>query len=155
MRHSARFLLVGTMNPEEGELRPQLLDRFGLTVEVSAPREPGLRAEVIRRRLAFDADPAGFLARFAGEQSALAETITKAQAQVGAVALDDAALEKIATICAAFDVDGLRADIVIARAAAAHAACAGPMTSPARTSELRRASRCRTAVVAIPSTHPD
>jgi len=125
VRHSARFLLVGTMNPEEGELRPQLLDRFGLTVEVSAPREPELRAEVVRRRLAFDADPARFSARFAGEQSALAETIVKAQAQVGAVVLDDAALEQIATICAAFDVDGLRADIVIARAAAAHAAWRG------------------------------
>ena len=59
--HAARFVLVGTMNPEEGELRPQLLDRFGLTVEVAAPRDPQLRAEVVRRRLAFDADPAAFV----------------------------------------------------------------------------------------------
>ena len=56
--HAARFVLVGTMNPEEGELRPQLLDRFGLTVEVAAPRDPALRSEVVRRRLAYDADPA-------------------------------------------------------------------------------------------------
>lgn len=70
VRHAARFLLVGTMNPEEGELRPQLLDRFGLTVEVAASREPGLRVEVVRRRLAYDADPAGFAARWADEEDA-------------------------------------------------------------------------------------
>ena len=67
VRHAARFLLVGTMNPEEGELRPQLLDRFGLTVEVAASRDPDERAEVVRRRLAYEADPAGFAARFAAE----------------------------------------------------------------------------------------
>ena len=122
VRHAARFLLVGTMNPEEGELRPQLLDRFGLTVEVAAPREPALRAEVVRRRLAFDADPAAFTERFSTDQTTLAEAIGKAQARVGAVRIDDAALEQIASVCAAFDVDGLRADIVIARTAAAHAA---------------------------------
>jgi magnesium chelatase subunit D len=125
VRHAARFLFVGTMNPEEGELRPQLLDRFGLTVEVAAPRAPEVRAEVVRRRLAFDADPAGFVARFADEQAALAEAIAKAQAQLGAVVLDDAALQQIAAVCAAFDVDGLRADIVIARTATAHAAWRG------------------------------
>ena len=67
VRHAARFLLVGTMNPEEGELRPQLLDRFGLTVEVAASRDPDERAEVVRRRLAYEADPAGFAARFAAD----------------------------------------------------------------------------------------
>ena len=66
--HAARIVLVGTMNPEEGELRPQLLDRFGLTVEVAAPREPALRSEVVRRRLAFDAAPAAFAERFAADQ---------------------------------------------------------------------------------------
>ena len=71
VRHAARFLLVGTMNPEEGELRPQLLDRFGLTVEVAASREPDQRVEVVRRRLAYDADPAGFAARWADEEAAL------------------------------------------------------------------------------------
>ena len=70
VRHEARFLLVGTMNPEEGELRPQLLDRFGLTVEAAAPRDPASRAEVVRRRLAFDADPGGFAARFASDEAA-------------------------------------------------------------------------------------
>jgi magnesium chelatase subunit D len=125
VRHAARFLLVGTMNPEEGELRPQLLDRFGLTVEVRAPREPQLRAEVVRRRLAFDADPAAFAARFAADQNALAEDIAKAQARLGSIRLGDDALQQIAGVCAAFDVDGMRADIVIARAAVAHAAWRG------------------------------
>ena len=125
VRHAARFLLVGTMNPEEGELRPQLLDRFGLTVEVAAPREPQLRAEVVRRRLAFDADPTGFTADHAAAEAELAEAIAKAQARLGSVVLDDDSLAQIAGVCAAFDVDGLRADIVIARTATAHAAWRG------------------------------
>jgi magnesium chelatase subunit D len=125
VRHAARFLLVGTMNPEEGELRPQLLDRFGLTVEVAAPREPEVRAEVVRRRLAFDADPVVFVAKYATEEAELAEAIAKAQALLGSVVLGDDELAQIATVCATFDVDGLRADIVIARTAAAHAAWRG------------------------------
>jgi magnesium chelatase subunit D len=128
VQHQARFLLVGTMNPEEGELRPQLLDRFGLTVEASAPRDPASRAEVVRRRIAFDADPAAFMARFADEEAALAAAIASAQVRLSSVVLDDAALERIATVCASFEVDGLRADIVIARAAAAHAAWRGVTT---------------------------
>jgi magnesium chelatase subunit D len=125
VRHEARFLLVGTMNPEEGELRPQLLDRFGLTVEATAPRDPASRAEVVRRRIAFDTFPENFVARFAAEEAALGAAIAQAQARVPAVVLDDAALERIAGVCASFDVDGLRADIVIARTAAAHAAWRG------------------------------
>ncbi|SSC24303.1 Cobaltochelatase subunit, putative, partial [Klenkia terrae] len=125
VQHAARFLLVGTMNPEEGELRPQLLDRFGLTVEVAAPREPGLRAEVVRRRFAADADPAGFEARWAGEETALADRIAAARALLPQVVLGDAALSQVTAVCAAFGVDGLRADIVTARAAIAHAAWSG------------------------------
>ena len=139
VQHAARFLLVGTMNPEEGELRPQLLDRFGLTVEVAAPHEPELRAEVVRRRLDFDADPAAFVARFADEQEALAEAIAKAQAQLASVVLDDAALQLIAAVCAAFGVDGLRADIVIARTATAHAAWRG--AADVAREDIRVASR--------------
>lgn len=123
--HDARFVLVGTMNPEEGELRPQLLDRFGLTVEVAAPRDPALRVEVVRRRLAYDADPAGFAASYADEQAALTARIRAAQQRVGEVELTDAALLAIAEVCAAFDVDGMRADIVTARTAVAHAAWHG------------------------------
>jgi magnesium chelatase subunit D len=125
VRHEARFLLVGTMNPEEGELRPQLLDRFGLTVEAAAPRDPASRAEVVRRRISFDADPVPFAARYAAAEAALAADIAAAQRRLPSVVLDDAALERIAQVCASFDVDGLRADIVIARTAAAHAAWRG------------------------------
>ncbi|QCC78715.1 VWA domain-containing protein [Nocardioides daphniae] len=123
--HGARFVLIGTMNPEEGELRPQLLDRFGLTVEVAAPRDPALRVEVVRRRLAFDHDPAGFVAAYAASQEALTQRIADARTRLAEVALGEAAMLKIAEICAAFEVDGLRADIVTARTAVAHAAWAG------------------------------
>ncbi|MFJ2294615.1 putative cobaltochelatase [Streptomyces sp. NPDC087894] len=125
VRHAARFLLVGTMNPEEGELRPQLLDRFGLTVEVAASRETDLRVEVVRRRLAYDNDPAGFAARWADEEAALRERIVAARALLPRVVLGDGVLRQIAATCAAFEVDGMRADIVMARTATALAAWAG------------------------------
>lgn len=120
--HPARFVLVGTMNPEEGELRPQLLDRFGLSVDVAASRDPDVRAEVVTRRLAFDSDPAAFVARFADDQQRLGDRIAAAQQRVTTVSLSDRALRTIARVCAGFDVDGMRADIVIARTASAHAA---------------------------------
>ncbi|MCI3221934.1 putative cobaltochelatase [Streptomyces sp. NP-1717] len=125
VRHASRFLLVGTMNPEEGELRPQLLDRFGLTVEVAASREPDLRVEVVRRRLAYDDDPAAFAARWAGEENELRARIVAARALLPEVRLGDAALRQIAATCAAFEVDGMRADIVMARTATTLAAWAG------------------------------
>src|SRR5215212_768079 len=125
VRHAARFLLVGTMNPEEGELRPQLLDRFGLTVEVAAPRDPAERAEVVRRRFAYDADPAGFAAAWASAEAELATRIADARARLPHVVLSDDALRQVTAVCAAFDVDGLRADLVTARAAVAHAAWSG------------------------------
>ncbi|GGQ76188.1 putative cobaltochelatase [Streptomyces althioticus] len=125
VRHAARFLLVGTMNPEEGELRPQLLDRFGLTVEVAASREPDQRVEVVRRRLAYDDDPAGFAARWAGEEAAVRRRIVAARELLPSVRLGDGALRQIAATCAAFEVDGMRADIVMARTATALAAWAG------------------------------
>ncbi|WP_030176569.1 VWA domain-containing protein [Spirillospora albida] len=125
VRHAARFLLVGTMNPEEGELRPQLLDRFGLTVEVAASRDPRERAEVVRRRLAFDADPSGFAARWTAAEAVLADRIAAARDRLPGVRLPDARLEQIAAVCAGFEVDGLRADIVTANGALAHAAWHG------------------------------
>jgi len=125
VRHAARFLLVGTMNPEEGELRPQLLDRFGLTVEVAASREPDQRVEVVRRRLAYDDDPAGFTERWADEESSVRAQIIAARALLPSVRLGDGALRQIAATCAAFEVDGMRADIVMARTATALAAWAG------------------------------
>lgn len=125
VRHAARFLLVGTMNPEEGELRPQLLDRFGLTVEVAASREPDQRVEVVRRRLAYDDDPSGFAARWAEEEAAVRQRIVAARQLLPSVRLGDGALRQIAATCAAFEVDGMRADIVMARTATALAAWAG------------------------------
>jgi magnesium chelatase subunit D len=126
--HPARFVLIGSMNPEEGELRPQLLDRFGLTVDVTASRDPQTRVEVVRRRLAADADPAGFAELWAGAEQTLAAAIAAAQMLLPEVQMPDSALRQIAEVCAAFDVDGMRADIVTARAAAAHAAWQGRTT---------------------------
>ncbi|CCH34257.1 putative cobaltochelatase [Actinosynnema sp. NPDC047251] len=123
--HAASFLLVGTMNPEEGELRPQLLDRFGLTVAVRASRDVGTRTEVIRRRLAYEADPEGFADRWAAEDAALAARIEDARGRLAAVVLPDAEVRRIAGVCAAFEVDGMRADLVVARTAVAHAAWRG------------------------------
>ncbi|MFN8042082.1 MAG: VWA domain-containing protein [Mycobacterium sp.] len=123
--HEARFVLIGTMNPEEGELRPQLLDRFGLAVDVHASREVPVRSEVIRQRLAYEADPVRFAARYAEADRDLAVRIAAARARVPEVALPDAELNRIAALCAAFDVDGMRADLVLARTAVAHAAWRG------------------------------
>lgn len=139
VRHAARFILVGTMNPEEGELRPQLLDRFGLTVEVAASRDPRERAEVVRRRLAFEADPAGFAAAWAAADRELGERIAAARAVLGSVVLPDVELERIARVCAAFEVDGMRADLVTARAAIALAAWRGLTAVTA--AEVRDAAR--------------
>ncbi|MFC3386474.1 VWA domain-containing protein [Couchioplanes azureus] len=125
VKHAARFLLVGTMNPEEGEPRPQLVDRFGLVVTVAAPRDAGQRAEVVRRRLAYEADPDGFAARFTADESALAARIVAARTAVPSVALPDAELDRIARVCLAYGVDGMRADIVVARCAVALAAWHG------------------------------
>jgi magnesium chelatase subunit D len=123
--HAASFVLVGTMNPEEGELRPQLLDRFGLTVEVSASRDVETRAEVVRRRLRFEADPVGFAAQWRAQEAALAQRIVAARSALPAVALPDPELRRLAAVCAAFEVDGMRADLVLARTALAHAAWRG------------------------------
>ncbi|MHC6628901.1 putative cobaltochelatase [Streptomyces globosus] len=143
VRHAARFLLVGTMNPEEGELRPQLLDRFGLTVEVAASREPEQRVEVVRRRLAYEDDPAAFAARWAGEETRVRAGVVAARALLPKVRLGDSALLMIAAVCAGFEVDGMRADIVMARTGAALAAWAG------RTAVLKEDVR-QAALLALP-----
>jgi magnesium chelatase subunit D len=116
------------MNPEEGELRPQLLDRFGLTVDVHASREVDVRVEVVRQRMAFEADPAGFAARYVDADTELAGRVAAARALVSSVTLPDGELRRIAALCAAFDVDGMRADLVVARTAVAHAAWRGAHT---------------------------
>ncbi|MGX9790935.1 magnesium chelatase subunit D family protein [Mycobacterium sp. MMS18-G62] len=123
--HEARFVLIGTMNPEEGELRPQLLDRFGLTIDVRASRDVDVRADVIRQRMAFESDPVAFVARYADADAELARRIAAARASISSVTLPDSELRRIAALCAAFDVDGMRADLVVARTAVAHAAWRG------------------------------
>ena len=126
--HAASFLLVGTMNPEEGELRPQLLDRFGLTVQVLASRDVSTRTEVVRRRLAYEADPAGFAADWAEADAELAVRIVKARAELPNAVLPDTELRRIAAVCAAFEVDGMRADLVVARTSIAHCVWRGANT---------------------------
>ncbi|MFJ3910552.1 putative cobaltochelatase [Streptomyces vinaceus] len=143
VRHAARFLLVGTMNPEEGELRPQLLDRFGLTVEVAASREPAQRVEVVRRRLAYEDDPAAFAGRWAGDEQDVRARVVAARALLPQVRLGDTSLLQIAATCAGFEVDGMRADIVMARTATALAAWAG------RT-EVRKEDVRQAALLALP-----
>ncbi|WP_225773961.1 ATP-binding protein [Pseudomonas sp. Marseille-Q5115] len=124
-QHPSRFVLIGTMNPEEGELRPQLLDRFGLNVALEQRPEPAERQAIIRRRLAFDSDPAGFCEQWASEQANLGQRCREARARLNDIPLDDAALASISEACHASGVDGLRADLVWLRAARAHAAWRG------------------------------
>jgi magnesium chelatase subunit D len=123
--HPARFMLVGTMNPEEGELRPQLLDRFGITAEVLTLRDPELRYEVVRRRLAFERDPGAFRGDWEAREAEEAGRIQQAAAGLPKVQLDEGLARSIADICAAAGVDGLRGDLVIHKAAMALAAYAG------------------------------
>jgi magnesium chelatase subunit I len=110
------------MNPEEGELRPQLLDRFGLNVALSGHTVPAERGQIIRRRLDFDSDPQAFCAQWEAEQQALRERCENARDALASIPLDDAALAQITQRCFAAGVDGLRADLVWLRAARAHAA---------------------------------
>jgi magnesium chelatase subunit I len=128
VRHPARFVLVGSGNPEEGELRPQLLDRFGLAVDVRTPDSIAERIEVVRRRDAFDRDPAAFVASWAKEEARLARRIAKARTAVATVAVPDAALERMARLCMALGTDGLRGELTLTRAARALAALEGSET---------------------------
>ncbi len=125
LRHPARFVLVGSGNPEEGELRPQLLDRFGLAVEVETPRVLAERVDVVRRRDAFDRDPAGFVDAWAASELDLRGRILAARASVARVAVADAMLERAAALCMALGTDGLRGELSLLRAARADAALEG------------------------------
>ena len=125
VRHPARFVLIGSGNPEEGELRPQLLDRFGMSVEVRTVRDPELRVQVVDQRTAFDSDPDGFSDAAATSQDALQERVVAAQQLLNQVQLDDDLRLRISAVCGELDVDGLRGDIVTNRAARALAAFEG------------------------------
>ncbi len=148
LRHPARFVLIGSGNPEEGELRPQLLDRFGLCVEVRTPNDIATRIEVVRRRDEYDRDPAGFTAKWQAADAALREHILLARARLSEVTVADDVLEQAAKLCMALGTDGLRGELTLVRAARAWAAFQGAasvsmehlraMTSPALRHRLRR-----------------
>ncbi len=121
-RHEARFVLIGTMNPEEGELRPQLLDRFGLMVELENCFEPQARQQIVKARLAFDLDAQAFRARYEAQQSALIGRLRAARARLPMLSFDDAVHEHVSQRCIDAAVDGMRADLVMLRAARALAA---------------------------------
>ena len=123
--HPSRFVLVGSGNPEEGELRPQLLDRFGLAVEVRTPQDLGERVDVLRRREAFERDPAGFVAAQAKAQASLSRRLVRARKQVGEVSFSDALLLKATDLCRRLGTDGLRGELSLMRAAKAVAALDG------------------------------
>jgi magnesium chelatase subunit I len=125
VRHPARFVLVGSGNPEEGELRPQLLDRFGLAVEVRTPQDLPSRVEVVRRRDDFERDPAAFNARWQAQDDAVRERIVAARKLLPQVQAPDAALERAAQLCMALGTDGLRGELTVIRAARALAALDG------------------------------
>jgi magnesium chelatase subunit I len=136
VRHPARFVLVGSGNPEEGELRPQLLDRFGLSVEVTTPTELAGRIEVVRRRDAFERDPIGFLERWAKDEARIRRQILKARERLDDVAVPDSVLENAARLCMALGTDGLRGELTLMRAARALAALDG--AAQAGEAQLRR-----------------
>lgn len=125
IRHPAQFVLVGSGNPEEGELRPQLLDRFGMHAEIRTVRDPELRVQIVEQRSEFDADPAAYLTKHQAEQEALQVKLVEAQQRLASVNLDYDDRVRISEVCSELDVDGLRGDIVTNRAAKAIAAYEG------------------------------
>lgn len=125
IRHSAKFVLVGSGNPEEGELRPQLLDRFGLSVEVTSPTDIEVRVDVIRRRDAYDRDPAAFCVNWSGADTELRAKIVEARARLPNVEATDDTLRDCAALCVALGSDGLRGELTLLRAARALAAYEG------------------------------
>jgi len=125
VRHPARFVLIGSGNPEEGELRPQLLDRFGMSVEVKTVRDADLRVKVVDQRTSFDNDPEGFTNIMNAKQSELQGKVIEAQRNLSKVKIDDDLRLNISAICGELDVDGLRGDIVTNRSAKAIAAFEG------------------------------
>lgn len=121
VRHPARFVLVGSGNPEEGELRPQLLDRFGLSVDVRTPSDVEARVEVVKRRMAYELDPDGFVDQYRDDEQALTRSLTEARARLCEVAVPEAVIARAATLCSKLGTDGLRGELTAVRAARAAA----------------------------------
>mgnify|MGYP003344471051 FL=1 len=148
VRHPARFVLVGSGNPEEGELRPQLLDRFGLAVDVETPTDLKLRIEVVKRRDAFERAPEAFIENWRKEDEKIRRRIVNARKRLGSVDVSDAVLTRAAELCMALGTDGLRGELALMRAARALAAYDGDkavndthlkrMAAPALRHRLRR-----------------
>jgi magnesium chelatase subunit I len=148
IRHAARFVLIGSGNPEEGELRPQLLDRFGLSVEVRTPTDIASRVEIVRRRDAFEQDPGAFTAKWAPANDKLRQQIVSARARLAAITVPDTVLEHAAKLCVALGTDGVRGELTLLRAARAFGALEGAkivtgahlrhIASPALCHRLRR-----------------
>jgi magnesium chelatase subunit I len=136
IRHPARFVLIGSGNPEEGELRPQLLDRFGLSVEVVTPQDLKTRMDIVRRRDAFDRDPFAFVAGYRTENRKLRQRIAKAQRSLPHIEVSDAMLECASRLCLALGTDGLRGELTLIRAARALASFEG--ASSVAVSHLRQ-----------------
>jgi magnesium chelatase subunit I len=139
VRHPARFVLVGSGNPEEGELRPQLLDRFGLSVDVRTPTDLAARVEVVRRRDAFERDPPGFAGQWQKEEERTRRRIVAGRKKVAEVDVPTAALERAAQLCMALGTDGLRGELTLIRAARALAAYDGD--SAVGDAQLKRVAR--------------
>ncbi len=125
LRHPARFVLIGSGNPEEGELRPQLLDRFGLAIELRTPQDLATRVEVVKRRDAFERDPAAFCATYAEAETTQRDSLIAARARLADVSTPDSVLEEAAKLCMALGTDGLRGELTLLRAARALAALEG------------------------------
>lgn len=125
VRHPARFVLVGSGNPEEGELRPQLLDRFGLSVEVTTPKVLADRVEVVRRRDSFERDPKGFTAKWKRQDGGLRRKLVSARARLAEVEVPERSLERASELCMKIGTDGLRGELTLVRAARALAAFDG------------------------------
>ncbi len=136
VRHPARFVLVGSGNPEEGELRPQLLDRFGLAVDVKTPREIPLRIEVIKRRDAFDRDADAFVAHWEKAEKAVRKRIVKGQERLENTTVPDAVLVRATVLCSKLGTDGLRGELTLLRTVRAYAALEGH--SQATLEDLRK-----------------
>lgn len=126
--HPAKFLLVGTMNPEEGDLRPQLLDRFGLVVDVEGEKDPILRSEVVKRRLDFESDPASFCEKYESEQQVIRDHILTAMNLITGMKPDDLLINTAVKISQFMGVDGHRSDLTLVKTALAFAALNGSRT---------------------------
>jgi magnesium chelatase subunit I len=148
VRHPARFVLVGSGNPEEGELRPQLLDRFGLSVDVRTPGEVKIWVEIVKRRLAYEANPQAFVAEWADKDAALQRKLVAARKRLNAVAMPDAVMDRAAELCIHLKTDGIRGQLTLMRVTRALAAYEGKsevtedhlkrMAGPALRHRLRR-----------------